>query len=89
MLELLDAEVTIDASVGEWKGQAKLRLHNIDKLLLKAYSDFKEEDDNEPKPCKQNKSPDIIQLHSSDKGSDISLEEIKPEKKKSQIKKAQ
>ena len=43
MLELLDAEVTIDASVGEWKGQAQLRLHNIDKLLLKAYSDFKEE----------------------------------------------
>ena len=39
---MLDAEVTIDASVGEWKGQAKLRLHNIDKLLLKAYSDLKE-----------------------------------------------
>ena len=82
MLEMLDAEVTIDASVGEWKGQAKLRLHNIDKLLLKAYSDFKEEEENEPKPCKQKKSIEVVKIQSSDKGSDISLEEVKPEKKK-------
>ena len=60
MLELLDAEVTADASVGEWKIQSKFRLKNIDKLLLKAFSDIKGESENEEKPHQvKTKSKDI------------------------------
>lgn len=45
MLELCDADVTADASVGEWKVQSKFRLKNINKLFLKAFSDFNGSED--------------------------------------------
>ena len=43
LVELLDADVTVEASVGEWQGKAFLRLKNIYKVLLKWISQAKEE----------------------------------------------
>mgnify|MGYP000613283612 CR=1 FL=1 len=52
LLEMLDAQITIDASVGEWKSQALLRLKNLDKFLLKAYEKFISENSDDEKPSK-------------------------------------
>ena len=52
LLEMLDAQITIDASVGEWKSQALLRLKNLDKFLLKAYEKFMSENSDDEKPSK-------------------------------------
>jgi len=42
LLELLDAEITIEASVGEWHGKSYFRLKNINKLILTAFTTYKE-----------------------------------------------
>ena len=52
LLEMLDAQITIDASVGEWKSQALWRLKNLDKFLLKAYEKVMSENSDDEKPSK-------------------------------------
>jgi hypothetical protein len=34
LLELLDDEITVEVSAGEWKGRAYLRLHNFNKIFI-------------------------------------------------------
>ena len=42
LLDLLDAEVTLEASVGEWHGKSYFRLKNLNKMILTAFTNYKE-----------------------------------------------
>ena len=42
LLDLLDAEVTLEGSVGEWHGKSYFRLKNLNKMISTAFNNYKE-----------------------------------------------
>lgn len=77
LLELIDGNVTVEGTAGEWKAKVFLRLKNINQILLKyAKYDASEENNN---AMQGNAHPPI----GSDDDSELSASSLKGIKKQS------